>query len=211
MYKTKIQSDDIVEQIKNNFTIEQDELEFIPHKVMKSDIPENFNIGIIVGKSGSGKSILLKDFGQEKAIEWDSRPIASHFKDYNDAEERLLGAGLASIPTWLKPYSVLSNGEKHRADLARIVSNGVVVDEFISYVDNNAALGVANSIGKYIRKNDFKSCVFATLNREIIEYIDPCWVYDTDTRKLTINKKYYDVEFDDVITFKKTNPVMYIN
>jgi hypothetical protein len=33
----------------------------------------------------------------------------------------LAAVGLASVPTWLRPYPVLSNGEKFRADLARLV------------------------------------------------------------------------------------------
>ena len=193
--KHNIQKDSITAKIQKNFTIDGSEVTFVPHQLDKSILPD-FNIGVIVGKSGSGKSILLKEFGEEEKPEWDNtKACASHFKDYKDAEERLLACGLGSIPSWLKPHSILSNGEKHRADLALTLKDNLVVDEFVSYVDNNASLGLCNSIQKYIRDKNMKGIVFATLNREILPYLNPCWVYDTDIRELTINSDIYNTSF----------------
>ena len=44
---------------------------------------QDFNIGLIVGASGSGKSSLLKQFGEEETIvEWDSnKAVCSHFEN----------------------------------------------------------------------------------------------------------------------------------
>ena len=84
------------------------------------DLPEEFNIGVICGSSGSGKSSILKNLGKEEEITWDSnKTIASHFDSVEDAIDRLSAVGLNSIPTWSKPRHVLSNGEGFRADLAR--------------------------------------------------------------------------------------------
>ena len=47
-----------------------------------------------------------------------------------------------SVPTWLRPYPVLSNGEKFRADLARLVCDAperAIVDEFTSVVDRQSS------------------------------------------------------------------------
>ena len=47
-----------------------------------------------------------------------------------------------TVPAWLRPYRVLSNGERFRADLARIVCEApkrVVIDEFTSVVDRQIA------------------------------------------------------------------------
>lgn len=54
----------------------------------------------------------------------------------------LSAVGLGSVPTWLRPYPILSNGEKFRADLARVICSApkrVVIDEFTSVVDRQIA------------------------------------------------------------------------
>ena len=57
----------------------------------KPIIPEDFGIGLIVGPSGSGKSLLLRQFGQEVVPEWDPRKaIVSQFKSPDDSLERLM-------------------------------------------------------------------------------------------------------------------------
>jgi len=174
-------------------------------------IPNDFNIGLIVGKSGSGKTTLLSTFGDCKKAVWEEhKAIASHFEDYNEAEERLLGAGIASIPTWLKPYSILSNGEKHRADLAFTIGSDMVIDEFVSYVDDNAAMGVSNSIQKFIRKQNFTGIVFASLNKNLIEYLQPDWVYDADIKTLTVNSEIYDIESLSPMKYTKRKAFMEI-
>jgi hypothetical protein len=34
-------------------------------------------------------------------------------------QSRLMSVGLNAVPTWLKPFRILSNGEKFRATIAR--------------------------------------------------------------------------------------------
>jgi hypothetical protein len=57
---------------------------------------------------------------------------------WDDVAAALSAVGLGSVPAWLRPFSVLSTGEKFRAELARVVSEAparVVTDEFTSVVD----------------------------------------------------------------------------
>ena len=52
------------------------------------------------------------------------------------------GVGFNTIPSWMKPYAVLSTGEKFRVELARHLVEGgelIVVDEFTSVVDRQVA------------------------------------------------------------------------
>lgn len=190
--KTKIHHCPITDKVREVFTIEKKEFHtFEKHQIDSSLIPADFNIGLIVGSSGSGKSILLEEFGQANYYTWDKKAIASHFKDYEDAEKRLLGCGLNSIPMWLVPYNILSTGQKYRADTAKSLSDGVIFDEFTSVIDRNTAASLSNSIQKFIRKEEMEGIVFASVHRDIIEYLKPDWIYDTDTRKLTINADTY--------------------
>lgn len=74
---------------------------------------------------------------------WDDRPVIDNFPAGMGIREItwLRGAvGLSSVPAWLKPHKVLSNGEAFRADVARLLAetppDGIaVVDEFTSVVD----------------------------------------------------------------------------
>jgi ATPase subunit of ABC transporter with duplicated ATPase domains len=62
----------------------------------------------------------LKVSGIEEQPTWDqNKSIISHFENPDDGINKLGSVGLNSVPSWYKPYQVLSNGEKFRADLAR--------------------------------------------------------------------------------------------
>lgn len=149
------------------------------------DIPSPFAIGLIVGPSGTGKSTALKRFGYESPVSWEPHlAICSHFKDALDAQERLSAVGFNSIPSWMRPYHVLSTGEKFRADIARRLGNGAVIDEFTSVVDRNVAKSCAYSIRRYADKSGLKNMVFASCHYDIIEWLRPDWVFDTSTNRM---------------------------
>lgn len=147
-----------------------------------SNLPKDFNIGVIYGASGSGKSTLLKEFGTIDNIQWDSsKAIVSHFETPDDAINKLSAVGLNSIPSWYKPYDVLSNGEKFRADLSRSIKNDAVIDEFTSVVDRNVAKAASMALSKYIRKNNITNVVISTCHEDILEWLEPDWVVNTNT------------------------------
>ena len=53
-------------------------------------------------------------------VQWDARKaVVSQFGSPERAKRWLSAVGLNSIPTWCKPYHVLSTGEAYRANLAR--------------------------------------------------------------------------------------------
>lgn len=144
-------------------------------------LPKEFNIGVIFGASGSGKSTLLKRFGKEEIIEWDNKKsIVSHFITPDDALDKLGAVGLNSIPTWYKPYNVLSNGEMFRADLARKIKNNAVIDEFTSVVDRNVAKAASVALSKYVKKNNIKNIVLVSCHEDILEWLEPDWVINTN-------------------------------
>jgi len=202
---TKIIKDDIVEQVCKEFTYDfQDTYEFCKHNIIK-ELPETFGIGLIVGTSGSGKSLLLKEFGEYKKPLWDPElAICSHFDTYNESVQKLMGAGFNSIPQWLVPYNILSTGQKYRVNLARCITSNTVFDEFTSVIDRATALSLSNSLQKLIRQEKYTNVVFATVHKDIISYLQPDWVYNTDDRTLEINSKIWDMSLDT-----KTEKVTY--
>jgi ABC-type ATPase with predicted acetyltransferase domain len=149
------------------------------------EIRKGFGIGLIVGPSGSGKSTLLRRFGRELSVSWqEDLSVASHFKDAAEAAEKFAAVGFNSIPSWLRPYHVLSTGEKFRADLSRRLSDGAVVDEFTSTIDRNVAKACAFAIRRYVDKKNLKNIVLASCHYDIIEWLQPDWVFDTNTGAL---------------------------
>lgn len=153
-----------------------------------------WKIGLIVGPSGSGKTSMGRQFWGERALyspgdSWPAdKPIVDAIApdgDFNAVTGALAAVGLGSVPSWLRPYHVLSNGEKFRADLARIVSEApaqVVIDEFTSVVDRQIAKFGALAFQKAWRRSAGQ-CVLLSCHYDIIEWAEPDWVFDTATGK----------------------------
>jgi len=182
--KSQVELDDVTLECARSFDFQFDGSSTFDVPTLEA--PQDFQIGLIVGPSGSGKSSLLKQFGQEEGACWsNSRSICSHFKDANDAISRLGAVGLNSVPVWVKPYHVLSTGEKFRADLARRLVDGAVIDEFTSVVDRNVAKSCSYAVARHIRKEGMQRIVFATCHYDIVEWLQPDWVFDTTVGKLS--------------------------
>lgn len=148
---------------------------------MKPDLPDDYGIGVIVGGSGSGKSTLLGSFGIPTEPTWEQhRSVASHFNSASEAADRLNAVGLSSVPTWGKSYHVLSNGERFRADLARSLRTGAVVDEFTSVVDRTVAAAASRSLAKFVRSGGARRITLATVHRDVLPWLEPDWIVDTD-------------------------------
>lgn len=157
------------------------ENKFYPFKLNTVIKNLDFQILVITGASGSGKSTFSHYFGEEEVINWDNnKAIISNFNTPDEAVEKLGAVGLNSIPTWCKPRTVLSVGEGFRADLARRIKSNCVIDEFTSTVDRNVALSCSKSIGKYIRRNNLQRCVFVSCHKDFIDTLCPDYVIDLD-------------------------------
>lgn len=182
---TVVNHDAITEEIEKIFDYKVGDI--LTEEIEIPIFPKDFEIGVIVGSSGSGKSTIMREvFGEEEKIEWDlSKSIASNFSSFEEASNKFGAVGLNSIPTWLKPYNVLSNGEQFRADLARRLHSNSQIDEFTSVVNREVAISCCCSIEKYIRRNKLHNIVFCSCHDDILPYLNPTWVYNTDTHILS--------------------------
>lgn len=181
----QVEVDNIVERLALMFDYEfSGESTFTPPLMPK--ITGHFSVGLIVGPSGSGKSTLLESFGSEAEPKWNrGAAIASHFDSTEQAIELLSAVGLNSVPVWVRPYHVLSTGEKFRANLARKIGNGAVVDEFTSVVDRNVAKAASYALRRYLSKHNISGMVFASCHYDVAEWLQPDWVFDTATGKFS--------------------------
>lgn len=139
-------------------------------------------IVLIVGTSGSGKSTILNTLGNRQAQFDPGVNVIENFSTAERGEELLLATGLRSIPTWFRPPGTLSNGERHRFEMALCIDQGITtVDEFTSVVDRDTAKSLAYSMRQYYDRSDQTEPLYiASCHRDIIEWLDPEWVYDTD-------------------------------
>ena len=81
----------------------------------------------------------------------------------------------------LKPYHVLSNGEKMRVDLAKALvqkQDIIIFDEYTSVVDRVVAQVASYALQKTIRKQK-KKFIAVTCHYDILERLEPDWVFDT--------------------------------
>lgn len=162
------------------------------------DLPiegDDWRIGLVVGPSGSGKTTIGRAIFGPRAYYtprgWPAdEPIIDAIAPtgcIDDVTAALASVGLGSVPAWLRPYRALSNGERFRADLARIVCERparVVVDEFTSVVDRQIAKIGALAFGKAWRRGTGQS-VMLSCHYDIAEWLAPDWVLDTATGKFT--------------------------
>jgi ABC-type ATPase involved in cell division/GNAT superfamily N-acetyltransferase len=147
----------------------------------------DWNIGLIVGPSGSGKSTVAREvFGAAviAGFEWASdRSILDGFPakaGIRRITSLLNAVGFGSVPNWLRPYHVLSNGEQFRVTVARALCERpelVVIDEFTSVVDRQVAKVAAHCVQKTVRRGGSKF-VGVSCHYDILEWLQPDWVFE---------------------------------
>lgn len=149
---------------------------------------DGWQVGVVVGPSGSGKtSIGARVFGPGAL--WRPRwpkdaPIIDAIASdaaFDAVPTALSAVGLGSVPAWLRPYQVLSNGEQFRADLARLIAerpSRAVVDEFSSVVDRQIAQVGAMAFAKAWRRGPGQA-VLLSCHYDVLDWIEPDWIFDT--------------------------------
>ena len=152
------------------------------------DLSRDWQIGVIFGHSGTGKTIISKELFNNDYIysfDYKAETILDDIPQDKTVEEitkTFNSVGFSSPPSWLKSYSVLSNGEKMRVDLARAILEDrklIVFDEFTSVVDRNVAKIGSAAIAKAIRRTD-KKFIAVSCHEDIIDWLEPDWIFDTN-------------------------------
>lgn len=170
--KFDLQSDRIVEHFKGDI-----------------DISDTWQIGLIIGKSGTGKTTIAKQLFEDAYItnfKYEAETILDDMPKECSLEEitnTFNSVGFSSPPSWLKPYSVLSNGQKMRVDLARAILDDkelFVFDEFTSVVDRQVAQIGSFAMQKAIRKS-IKKFIAVTCHFDVTDWLLPDWIFNTDT------------------------------
>jgi ABC-type ATPase involved in cell division len=150
---------------------------------------DNWDILLICGKSGSGKSTILREiYGDVKPVEYDyTKCVISQFPRLTEEEvcDLLSSIGLASVPTWLRKPQELSNGERARLDIAKAIydANGgvVLLDEYTSVVNRAAAKSMSYALQRYARQKGLK-IIIASCHFDIVEWLQPDYMFNLEHR-----------------------------
>jgi ABC-type ATPase with predicted acetyltransferase domain len=162
----------------------------IPSKEdMEAMNKDDWNILLICGKSGSGKSTILREiYGDVKPIEYDyDKCVIRQFPRLSEEEacDLLSSMGLSSVPTWLRKPQELSNGERARLDIAKAIydANGgiVVLDEYTSVVNRTAAKSMSHALQRYVRQKGLK-VIIASCHFDIIEWLQCDYMFNLEHR-----------------------------
>ena len=168
----------------------------------QADLPVEKNgwkIGAIIGPSGSGKTSLgRKIWGPDHVADlgagWPKdKPIIDAITPdgpFDAVPAALSAVGLGSVPSWLRPYHILSTGEQFRAGLARLIAQPpeqIVIDEFTSVVDRQIARIGAGAFAKAWRRHEGKVVVLSC-HRDFLDWLEPDWVYDTNEAVATAGR-----------------------
>jgi GNAT superfamily N-acetyltransferase len=164
-----------------------------------------------------GTDIRHSSFGNSSFTAWPpDRAVVDCFGDLpvRKVVQLFTAVGFGSPPSWIKPYGVLSCGERFRCDLARALAAGmtndecrmtnegiagirhssfghsslpplVAFDEFTSVVDRTVAKVASAAIAKGIRRGHLP-CRFVavTCHYDVADWLEPDWVLDMGTQRL---------------------------
>ncbi|HQN46752.1 MAG TPA: hypothetical protein PK034_06800 [Rugosibacter sp.] len=158
-------------------------------------LDDSWKIGVIYGHSGTGKSTIAKEiYGISDSHDYGTKSIVDEMPDNKTVQEISMAfssVGFSSPPSWLKPFGILSNGEKMRVEIARHILDNeslIVFDEFTSVVDRNVAKISSFAIQKAVRRSD-KRFVAVSCHDDIIDWLEPDWVFSTNTMTTEWYKK----------------------
>ena len=160
------------------------------------------DIVLVTGDSGSGKSVLLRaikaDLGDESIelsdIHVDSEKplIETVGATVADGLELLSKVGLNDAFLFLRSYSQLSDGQKFRYKIAKLVESGRkwwMVDEFCACLDRDTAKIIAFNLQKIARQLG-KAVIVATTHSDLFLDLNPsAYVHKRFGEEIQIN--YY--------------------
>jgi ABC-type transport system involved in cytochrome c biogenesis ATPase subunit/GNAT superfamily N-acetyltransferase len=157
------------------------------------------NILLVTGSSGAGKSILLDaicgktgqglvlrgriERGGKRAAELhplpQDVPLLQYFGERYGAERAfdvLCRVGLSEAMVFIKPFSMLSMGQRYRAMLADLLLSGAdiwVIDEFCSNLDPVTASVISNQIRRLAKRHGISLIVAAANVSHFIHDLAP--------------------------------------
>ena len=151
-----------------------------------------WRLGVIIGPSGSGKSVTLRKLPRLllpplPAPVWSNRAVIDVLGGNSDARTRARAAGLVNSQ-WTRRYAELSAGEQSAARLAYALmpfdedtSCVVAVDEAFSFHDKESAKVSARKLHSYLFLRGRRTQLVlagAAIDETLIAELQPEWIFN---------------------------------
>jgi len=195
-FKTSVDRTKRVLELAEGFGLGLSDREFVIYNNLEIDIKAN-DVVYITGQSGSGKSLLLKDLTAKmradglvvadlNEIKLEEKPVIELVgKTTTEATDLLAKAGISDAWIYIRKPSELSDGQRYRLKLAKVMESGAdvwIADEFGAVLDRVTAKAVAFNMQKVARASG-KTLMVATTHTDLKEELAP---------SLTITKRFQD-------------------
>lgn len=184
--ETEISRSARAKQLEGMFDVPASERARLEWKVEAPIEAKPWSVGLIVGPSGAGKTACAQALfpkATRARLRWHGASVVDDFAAALSIEEitaACQSVGFGTIPAWLRPYKVLSTGEKFRVELARRIlelPDPIVVDEFSSVVDRQVAKVASHAVAKYVRKKK-RQLVAVSCHFDVIDWLQPDWIFE---------------------------------
>ncbi|MFM0095656.1 hypothetical protein PQQ87_08585 [Paraburkholderia nemoris] len=165
-YASHVERSDRVLEIAEAFGLGLDDREFVVFDHQDIEI-EQGDVVYVTGQSGSGKSTVLRELadairasGAQVAdidkVELKDVPLIDQIgRDTTHALELLSIAGLNDAYLFVRKPAELSDGQRYRFRLAKLIESGAdvwIADEFLAVLDRTTARVIAFNIQKVARR-----------------------------------------------------------
>lgn len=193
-FKSNIDRSDRVLEIAEAFGLGLDDKEFVVFDQQKLEIKQG-DIVYVTGQSGSGKSTVLRELCDQMSaaglqvadidqVELLDKPLIDQIgKTTSEALGYLSIAGLNDAYLFIRRPKELSDGQRYRFRLAKIIESGAAVwsaDEFLAVLDRTTAKVIAFNLQKMARKMG-ATLIVATTHTDMVNDLAP---------NLFIDKRY---------------------
>lgn len=192
-FHTEVERTERVLEIAESFGLGLDDKEFVVFDKQPIDI-EQGDVVYITGQSGAGKSTVLRELAEQMKslgvadldqIHLDpSKPLIDQIgSSLAEALNYLSIAGLNDAYLFIRKPQELSDGQRYRFRLAKIIESGAKVwtaDEFLAVLDRTTAKVLAFNLQKVARKFG-STLIVATTHTDMLPDLSP---------NLVIEKRY---------------------
>lgn len=163
-FTTHVEKSTRVLEVAEAFGIGLSDTEFVVYDNLDLEVGQG-DVVYITGQSGSGKSLLLRALAQRLVqtqsvmsideVELRDAPIIDQVGDsMSRATELLARAGISDAYLYIRKPSELSDGQRYRVRLAKVIESGAevwVADEFGAVLDRETAKVVAVNVARAAR------------------------------------------------------------